>query len=134
MHTPFRRLQAANGQRGVAVRRSSASVQGFPFDLAGGFQRAEISMPESALRSEHWMKVPNAAPGGWNYAVLRGPVGGRRVREGVGREVRCHQVRQAPSEDLPDEDVDDESSLSLRHLDLRMGGVGGPELAKTSTF
>lgn len=56
------------------------------------------------------------------------------VFERVGREVRYHRVRQAPSEDLPDEDVDDESSLSLRHLGLRMGGVGGPELAKTSTF
>ncbi len=48
-----------------------------------------------------------------NHAVLRGAAAADDVFEGVGREARYHRVRHAPSEDLPDEDVDDESSRAI---------------------
>ena len=78
--------------------------------------------------------MPHAAVQSRNHAVLRGTAAVDGVLEGVGREARCHRVRRAPSEDLLDEEDDDESSLSLRHRGLRIGGVGGPKLAKTVAF
>ena len=48
--------------------------------------------------------------------------------EGVEDEAGCHQGRDAPSDDLPNEGVDDESGVERSHCGLHIGGVGDPDL------
>ena len=48
--------------------------------------------------------------------------------EGVEDEAGCHRGRDAPSDDLPSEDVDDESGAGHSHRGVHVGEVGDPEL------
>ena len=50
--------------------------------------------------------------------------------EGVEDEAGRHQVRDAPSDDLPGEDVDDEGGVGRSHCGLHVGEVGDPELIR----